>query len=58
MTMFEELCASLNVEKGSKYEVAVSNMVNDLIFDDNRTYTDEEICQIVSAKFKKLFPYI
>jgi hypothetical protein len=56
--MFEELCASLNVEKGSKYEVAVSNMVNDLIFDDNRTYTDEEICQIVSAKFKKLFPYI
>ena len=58
MTMFEELCANLNVKQGSKYEVVVSNMVNDLIFDDDRTYTDEEICQIVSEKFKKLFPYI
>ena len=58
MTMFEELCASLNVKHGSKYEIVVSNMVNDLIFDDNRTYTDEEINQIVTAKFKKLFPYL
>jgi hypothetical protein len=58
MTMFEELCASLNVKSGSKYEVAVCQMVNDLIFDDDRTYTDEEIVQIVSAKFKKLFPYV
>ena len=58
MTMFEELCASLNVKQGSKHEVVVSNMVNDLIFDDNYTYTDEEICKIVSEKFKKLFPYL
>ena len=58
MTPFEELCNSLNVKPGSKYEIAVSNMVNDLIFDENRTYTDEEIDQIVTARFKKLFPYI
>lgn len=58
MTMFEELCASLNVKPGSKYETVVSNMVNDLIFDEERTYSDEEICQIVSDKFKKLFPYM
>ena len=58
MTMFEELCANLNVKQGSKYEVVVSNMVNDLIFDDGRTYTDEEIFQIVIEKFRKLFPYI
>ena len=58
MTMFEELCASLNVKQGSKYEIVVSNMVNDLIFDENRTYTDEEIDRIVTEKFKKLFPYL
>lgn len=58
MTPFEELCNSLNVKPGSKYEITVSNMVNQLIFDENRTYTDEEICQIVTAKFKKLFPYL
>lgn len=58
MTMFEELCASLNVKQGSKHEVVVSNMVNDLIFDDNRTYSDEEIVYIVSDKFRKLFPYV
>ena len=58
MTMFEELCASLNVKQGGKYEVVVSNMVNDLIFDDNRTYSDEEIVQIVSDRFRKLFPYL
>ena len=56
--MFEELCASLNVKQGGKYEVVVSNMVNDLIFDDNRTYSDEEIVQIVSDRFRKLFPYL
>ena len=58
MTMFEELCNSLNVKPGSKYEAVVCHMVNDLIFDEKRTYTDEEIDQIVTAKFKKLFPYI
>ena len=36
MTYFEALCDSLNVKKGSKYEIVVSNMVNDLIFDENR----------------------
>lgn len=58
MTMFEELCASLNVKQGSKHETAVCHMVNELIFDETRTYTDEEIVQTVTAKFKKLFPYI
>ena len=58
MTMFEELCASLNVKQGSNFEPVVSSMVNDLIFDEERTYSDEEICQIVSDKFKKLFPYV
>lgn len=58
MTMFEELCNSLNVKKGSKFEAVVSNLVNELIFDEERTYSDEEIKQIVSCKFKKLFPYI
>ena len=58
MTMFEELCNNLNVRSGSKYEVVVSNMVNDLIFDKNRAYTDEEIKRIVTDKFKKTFPYI
>ena len=58
MTYFERLCASLNVKQGSKYEIVVSNMVNDLIFDENRSYTDEEINSIVTEKFKKLFPYI
>ena len=58
MTPFETLCYSLNVNPGSKYEVVVSNLVNDLIFDETRTYTDEEIAQIVAAKFKKLFPYM
>lgn len=58
MTMFEELCASLNVKQGSKHEIVVSNMVNDLIFDKNRDYTDEEVFQIVTEKIKKLFPYI
>ena len=56
--MFEELCNSLNVRHGSKHEIVVSNMVNDLIFDEARTYTDEEIVQIVTARFKKLFPYL
>lgn len=58
MTMFEELCTRLNVQQGSKYEVVVSNMVNELIFDETRTYTDEEINQLVTRKFKKLFPYL
>lgn len=58
MTYFETLCESLNVRPNSKYEPVVSHMVNDLIFDENRTYTDEEITEIVTAKFKKLFPYI
>lgn len=58
MTMFEELCTKLNVQQGSKYEAVVSNMVNDLIFDENRTYTDEEIIQNVTCNFKKLFPYL
>ena len=58
MTMFEELCASLNVKQGSKYEIVVSNLVNELIFDEERTYSDDEIKQIVSDKFRKLFPYI
>lgn len=58
MTYFEALCDSLNVKQGSKYEKVVSSMVNDLIFDENRTYTDEEIVESVTAKFKKLFPYI
>lgn len=58
MTYFEELCASLNVKKGSRYEVVVSNMVNDLIFDKSRSYTDEEVTRIVTEKFKKLFPYL
>lgn len=58
MTYFETLCDSLNVKKGSKYEIVVSNMVNDMIFDENRTYTDEEIQRIVTEKFKKLFPYL
>lgn len=58
MTPFEELCNSLNVKQGSKFETVVSNLVNELIFDDERTYSDEEINLIVSAKFKKLFPYI
>ncbi len=58
MTMFEALCESLNVKQGSKHEIVVSNMVNDLIFDETRTYTDEEIVQIVTARFKKLFPYV
>lgn len=58
MTYFEQLCAKLNVKQGSKYEIVVSNMVNDLIFDENRSYTDEEIENIVTERFKKLFPYI
>lgn len=58
MTYFEELCASLNVKQGSKYEIVVRDLANELIFDDNRTYTIEEINQIVTAKFKKLFPYL
>lgn len=58
MTYFEALCESLNVKPGSKYEIVVSGMVNDLIFDENRTYTDEEIDQIVTERFKKVFPYI
>ena len=58
MTMFEELCASLNVKQESKYEIVVSNMVNDLIFNENRAYTDEEINRIVTKNFRKLFPYI
>ena len=58
MTMFEELCNTLNVRQGSKYEIVVCNMVNNLIFDDDRNYKDEEIVRIVSSRFKKLFPYI
>ena len=58
MTMFEELCASLNVKQESKYEIVVSNMVNDLIFNENRAYTDEEINRIVTENFRKLFHYI
>ena len=50
MTYFEQLCAKLNVKQGSKYEIVVSNMVNDLIFDENHSYTDEEIENIDSGK--------
>lgn len=58
MTMFEELCSMLNVKQGSKYEIVVCEMVNDLIFDESKTYTDNEIIQIVSNKFKEIFPYM
>ena len=58
MTPFEALCERLNVKKGSKYEIAVSRMVNDLIFDETRTYTDDEINRLVAERFKKRFPYI
>lgn len=58
MTMFEELCTKLNVPQGSKYETAVRNMVNNLIFDKNIEYTDDEIIDIVTHDFKKLFPYL
>ena len=58
MTWFEELCDSLNVEQGSKFEEALCFMVNDLIFDETRTYTDDEIHDIVTEKFKKVFPYV
>jgi hypothetical protein len=58
MTFFEELCESLNVKQGGKYAAAVCSMVNALIFDENRTYTDEEMIKIVTCKFKKTFPYL
>ena len=58
MTPFEELLDMLNVKKGSKFESVVCKMVNELIFDEETTYSDEEIKRIVSDKFKKLFPYI
>lgn len=58
MTLYEELCTRLNVPLGSKYEGAVCNMVNELIFDEKRTYSDEEITALVTSKFKKLFHYL
>lgn len=58
MTLFEGLCKSLNVKQGSKFEAVICNLANELIFDKERTYSDEEIERLVSIKFKKLFPYI
>lgn len=58
MTLFEGLCKSLNVKQWSKFEAVICNLVNELIFDKERTYSDEEIERLVSIKFKKLFPYI
>lgn len=41
-----------------EFEAVICNLVNELIFDKERTYSDEEIERLVSIKFKKLFPYI
>lgn len=58
MTPFEALCEGLNIKPGSKYVEVVSNLVNALIFDEERSYSDDEIDRLASIKFKKLFPYL
>lgn len=47
MTKFEELCDILGVKPDSVDAVKISGMVNDMIFDKTRQYTDEEIISTV-----------
>ena len=51
MTMFEELCAALNIVRGSEAEDVLADMVNALIFAEEN-FTDEEITAKASEAFR------
>ena len=53
MTAFEQLCDRLGAKPNSEEEKVISGMVNDLIFDNFRTYTDEEIVAAVVERFNR-----
>ena len=53
MTMFEQLCKTLGVGHNTFAEQLVSEMVNEMIFDESREYTDDEIIAAVTKRFKE-----
>lgn len=52
MTAFEQLCSKLGIAQASPEAEVVSAMVNDLIFADTCSFTDDEIVSIVSARYR------
>lgn len=53
MTVFESICNELGVYPNTIAEQIVAEMCDELIFDDDKPHTDEEIAKAVIKRFRE-----